>query len=171
CSCRVVDEQGRGLPPGEIGAVIHQGRGLMREYYNNPQATREAVRNGFFHTGDLGKFDEDGYLYIVGRIKEMINRGGEKVYAPEVEQVLCQNPAVLEAAVVGVPHEVLGEEVKAFVVCKNGFEITEKDLMEYCHSKLAHFKTPKTIEFRAVLPKSSMGKVLKHELVSGNYPK
>ena len=164
-SFRVVDEQGRDLSPGETGEIIHQSKGLMREYYNNKEANQESMKNGWFSTGDLGKFDEDGYLYIVGRIKEMISRGGEKVYAPEVEQVLCWHPAVTEAAVVGMPHEILGEEVRAYVVLKKGAQVTEEELIAYCDGKIAHFKTPKTIEFRTEFPRNSMGKILKYEMV------
>jgi len=162
---RVVDEKQRDLPSGQIGEVIHQSGGLMREYYNKSEATRKAIKNGWFYTGDLGKMDDDGYLYIVGRLKEMINRAGEKVYAQEVEQVLLQHPAVVEVAVIGISHEVLGEEVKAFIVLKKGAQVTEEELIAHCKGKLAHFKIPTKIEFKTEFPRNSLGKILKYKLV------
>jgi len=137
----------------------------MREYYNKSEATRKAIKNGWFYTGDLGKMDDDGYLYIVGRLKEMINRAGEKVYAQEVEQVLLQHPAVVEVAVIGISHEVLGEEVKAFIVLKKGAQVTEEELIAHCKGKLAHFKIPTKIEFKTEFPRNSLGKILKYKLV------
>lgn len=147
--------------PGEIGI---RSSGLMREYHKNPEATREAVRDGWFYTGDLGKMDRDGYFYIVGRIKDVINRGGEKIFAPEVEEVLMSHSAVQDAAVTGIPDPVLGEEIKAFVVKKPDAGVTAEQLGRHCQEKLASFKVPKHIEFVSELPKNAMGKTLKYLL-------
>ena len=133
------------------------------------QETRRTIKNGWLYTGDLGKMDEDGLLYIVDRKKDMINRGGENVYPVEVEEVLYQIPGLLEAAVVGIPHEVLGEVPKAYVVVKEGETLTEADVISYCSSNLAKYKVPVEIEFLDELPRNASGKVLKHTLRTSNY--
>lgn len=161
---RVVDSAGTDVQPDAPGEILIRTPGLMREYFKNPAATREAVRDGWFHTGDLGKLDRDGYLYIVGRVKDVINRGGEKIFAPEVEAVLMSHPAVQDAAVVGTAHPVLGEEVVAFAVKKPGMEVGAEELRLHCQGKIAPFKIPREIEFRAELPKNAMGKTLKYML-------
>jgi len=163
---RVVDEKGSDVSPGEIGEIIYQSPGLMRAYYRNPQATEKAIRNGWYYTGDVGRLDQDGFLYIVGRNQDIINCGGERVYPVEVEEVLFKHPAVLDVAAIGVPHATLGQEVKAFVVLKEGNQVTADELIAYCQkANLPLYKIPGKIEFRKTLPKNSMGKTLKNELI------
>jgi long-chain acyl-CoA synthetase len=158
----VVDEHDRPLPVGEVGEVIARGPNIMRGYYNMPEETREALRNGWLHTGDMGRFDEDGYLYIVERKKDLIIRGGFNIYPRDVEEVLSSHSAVIEAAVVGIPSERLGEEVKAFVVRRS--PVDAETLMAYCREALANYKTPSRIEFIETLPRNAVGKVDKKEL-------
>jgi len=163
---RVVDEKGSDVPTGEIGEIIYQSPGLMQAYYRNPQATAKAIRNGWYYTGDLGRLDQDGFLYIVGRSKDIINCGGKRVYPVEVEEVLFKHPAVLDVAVLGVPHATLGQEVKAFVVLKEGNQVTADELITHCQkAKLPPYKIPGKIEFRKTFPKNSMGKTLKNKLI------
>jgi long-chain acyl-CoA synthetase len=136
----------------------------MKGYYNRPEATDEAMRHGWFHTGDIGRIDADGYVTIVDRKKDMIIRGGFNVYPREIEEVMLTHPAVSMVAVIGVPDERLGEEVKAFVVRKPGADITDRALMEWCREQMAAFKYPRLIEFRDALPVGATGKILKREL-------
>ena len=161
---RLVDSSGEDVPPDIPGEILIRTPGLMREYFNNPAATREAVRDGWFHTGDLGKLDREGYLYIVGRVKDVINRGGEKIFAPEVEEVLLSHSSVQDAAVVGVPHPIFGEEIKVFIVKKPGAKVDAEAIRAHCEGKLAPYKIPKEVEFRPDLPKNAMGKTLKYLL-------
>jgi long-chain acyl-CoA synthetase len=164
---QVWDGEGRPLPPGQdhVGEVVTRGLHVMKGYLNNPEATEQVFSGGWFHTGDLGYFDEDGFLFIVGRIKELIIRGGYNVYPAELEDVLHAHPAILEAAVVGMPDDRLGEEVKAVVVLRPGASLTAPELIEYCKERIAAYKYPRVIEFRAALPRNALGKVLKDELV------
>jgi long-chain acyl-CoA synthetase len=136
----------------------------MKGYYKRPEATAEAFRNGWFHTGDIGRRDEEGYIYIVDRVKDMIIRGGFNVYPREIEEVLMTHPAVSLAAVVGVPHERHGEEVKAYVILKVEASITESDLIAWSKANMADYKYPRVIEFRETLPMTATGKILKSEL-------
>lgn len=136
----------------------------MKGYLKDEDETRRAIRNGWLYTGDLGRLDADGLLYIVDRKKDMIIRGGENVYPVEVEEVLYQIPEVLEAAVLGVPHEVLGEVPKAYVVMKEGKSVTDVEVLDYCAKQLAKFKVPAEVEFMAELPRNASGKVLKQAL-------
>jgi long-chain acyl-CoA synthetase len=122
------------------------------------------MRSGWFHTGDLAYMDADGYVFIVDRIKDLIIRGGMNIYPREVEEVLYTHPSVMESAVIGVPDEVMGEEVKAYIVMKEGMAATDEDVREFCSSRLARYKTPKYIEFVQALPKTTTGKILKREL-------
>jgi long-chain acyl-CoA synthetase len=161
---RCVDDQGRPVPVGERGEVIIRGPNVMKGYYNRPDATEEAMRNGWFHTGDIGTLDEDGYLAIVDRKKDMILRGGFNVYPRELEEVLMTHPAVSLVAVVGVPDERLGEEVKAYVVRKAGATLTEDELLSWSRDQFAAYKYPRQIEFRDALPIGATGKILKREL-------
>jgi long-chain acyl-CoA synthetase len=163
----VWNAEGKALPPGRenIGEVVTRGLHVMKGYLNNAQATADAFADGWFHTGDLGYFDEDGFLFIVGRAKELIIRGGYNVYPLEVEDVLRAHPEVVEAAVVGVPHERLGEEVMAVVVPHPGAAVTAAELIAFCKERIAAYKYPRVIEFRAELPKNTLGKVLKDELL------
>ena len=138
--------------------------GRQREYYRDPAATEQTWSDGWLHTGDLGRLDGDGYLYIVGRKKEVIIRGGNNVYATDVEAVLLEHPSVLEAAVIGVPHEVLGEDVAAFVVLRHQGETGAEALRAFCEERLADYKVPRQIRFLDELPRNATGKVLKHRL-------
>lgn len=159
---RIVDENDQPVPTGEVGEVIARGPNIMQSYYNMPEETAAALRNGWLHTGDMGRFDEDGYLYIVERKKDLIIRGGFNIYPRDVEEVLATHPAVIESAVVGVPSERMGEEVKAFVVTRTPVEA--EALMAHCREKLANYKTPSQIEFLEALPRNAIGKIDKKEL-------
>ena len=161
---RCVNDDGRPVAAGERGEVVVRGPSVMKCYYNRPEATEEATRGGWFHTGDIGMFDEEGYLAIVDRKKDMILRGGFNVYPRELEEVLITHPAVSLAAVVGVPDERLGEEVKAFIVRKPGAAVTEDELIAWGREQFASYKTPRIIEFRDSLPVGPTGKILKREL-------
>ncbi|MEU8239001.1 long-chain fatty acid--CoA ligase [Actinoplanes missouriensis] len=163
---QIWDPDGRRLPAGRehVGEIVTRGYHTMRGYHGKPQATAEAFQGGWFHTGDLGCFDEDGYLFVVDRKKELIIRGGYNVYPREVEEVLHRHPGVLMAAVVGVPDDRLGEEVKAFVVPRPGPAPDRAEIIGYCRDRLAAYKYPRLLEFRDSLPLSGAGKVLKKEL-------
>ena len=164
---RIFDDSDRELGPRQVGEIVLRGPNIMKGYYKNETATRDAFRSGWFHTGDLGYRDEDGYFYVVDRKSDMIIRGGENIYPREIDEVLYQHPAVNDAATVGVPHELYGEEVKSFVVLRNGQKATEQELIEFCVERLADFKCPKSIEFVEDIPKGPTGKLLKRELTSG----
>jgi long-chain acyl-CoA synthetase len=163
---RCVDEEGRPVPAGERGEVVVRGPSVMKGYYNRPEATEEVTRNGWFHTGDIGVFDSDGYLSIVDRKKDMILRGGFNVYPRELEEVLLTHPAVSLAAVIGVPDPRMGEEVKAFIVRKPGASVTEEMLVDWCREQFASYKYPRIVEFKDSLPIGATGKILKRELKS-----
>ncbi|MGB9904036.1 MAG: class I adenylate-forming enzyme family protein, partial [Desulfotomaculales bacterium] len=162
---RIINEQGEDVPVNEVGEIVVRGPNVMKGYYQDPRATEEAFFCGeWLRTGDLGRFDEDGYLYIVDRSKDMIISGGENVYSQEVENVLCANEKIAEAAVIGVPDEVYGEVVKAVVVPKPGVKITEQEVIDFCRERLAGFKRPRSVVFVESLPKSSANKVMKRVL-------
>ncbi len=161
---KIVDEKDGELPPGQVGEIVIKGAGVMKGYWNKPAETAEAVRNGWLHTGDIGYADEDGYLYITDRKKDLIIRGGENVYPKEIENILHEHPQVLEAGVIGIPDPVYGEAVKAFVVLKTAGAATEEDLMNFCREHLPTYKRPKTIQLMDSLPKSAVGKILRREL-------
>ncbi|MBX6378331.1 MAG: long-chain fatty acid--CoA ligase, partial [Clostridia bacterium] len=161
---RVVDDEGRELPPGQAGEVVLRGPKVFKGYWNDPEATAAAIRDGWFHTGDVGFLDEDGYLYIVDRKKDLIISGGENIASSEVERVLYEHPKVLEAAVVGMPDERWGEVPKAFVVLRPGEAATAEEIMDFCRGKLARFKVPKAVQFIDALPRNPSGKVLKRVL-------
>jgi long-chain acyl-CoA synthetase len=162
---RILDPEGRQLPAGEIGEICVKGANVMKGYWRKPEATAEALRGGFMHTGDLGYLDEDGYVYLVDRAKDMIVSGGENIYCVEVEAALYLHPAVLEAAVFGIPHDEWGEQVHAVVVLKEGQTSDPDQLIEHCKSRIASYKCPKTLTLRReALPKSGAGKILKREL-------
>jgi long-chain acyl-CoA synthetase len=148
----------------EVGELIVQGPGVMKGYLNRPDATAEAVVDGWLHTGDMARIDAEGYITIVDRKKDMIIRGGYNVYPREVEEVLFEHPAVFEAGVYGIPHADLGEEVAANVVLNPGSDITAEDLREFVRARLAPYKYPRIIRLVQELPKSHTGKVLKREL-------
>jgi long-chain acyl-CoA synthetase len=161
---RIVDEHDQELPPGVVGEVRLQMPGRQREYYKDPAATAETWRDGWLVTGDLGKLDEDGYLYIVGRSKDVIIRGGNNVHATDVEHVLVRHDGVKEVAVVGGPHPVLGEDVVAFVVLQPGAEVTAEELRAFGLEQLADYKVPRQFVFVDELPRNATGKVVKPEL-------
>jgi long-chain acyl-CoA synthetase len=165
-SVQIWDDDSRPLPPGadHVGEVVLRGMNIMTGYHNNPEATAKAFAGGWFHTGDLGYIDEDGFLFIVDRIKDLIIRGGYNVYPREVEEVLYAHPAVAEAAVIGVPDPKMGEEVRAIVAVRPGQSVTEAELIEFVKERAAAYKYPRTIEFRDSLPKGATGKILKKEL-------
>ena len=158
---RIVDDQDRDLPVGEVGEVICRGPNVMKGYYKDEEATREVLRGGWLHTGDLARRDEEGFLYIVDRKKDMIISGGENIYPREIEEVLFNHPKIEEAAVIGVPDPLWGESVKAIIVLKRGETMTEEEVIEYCKGHLASYKKPKWVEFMEGLPRNPSGKVLK----------
>jgi long-chain acyl-CoA synthetase len=160
----IIDDEGHELPPGEAGEITMRGPTLMDSYHRLPDATREALVDGWLRTGDVGRKDEDGFVYLVDRKKDMIIRGGFNVYPAEIETVLYDCPDVLEAAVVGVPHRTLGEDVCAVVALRPGGTATQASLEELCIERLADFKRPRTYRFVEALPRNAMGKVLKREL-------
>jgi fatty-acyl-CoA synthase len=158
---RMVDDQGRDLPTGEVGELICRGPNVMKGYYKNKQATREALQGGWLHTGDLARMDEEGFIYIVDRKKDMIVSGGENIYPREIEEVLYHHPKIREAAVIGVPDQIWGESVKAIVVLKKGETMREEEVIEYCKNHLASYKKPRSVVFTEDLPRNPSGKVLK----------
>ncbi len=160
----VVDDLDRPLGAGQVGEIVIRGENVTKGYYKNPQATAEAFRGGWFHSGDLGYYDEDGYFTIVDRKNDMIIRSGENIYPREVEEVLYSHPAVKDAACTGVPDDLYGEEVVAFVVLKDNTQIGEEDIISFCSNRLAAFKCPKQIKILAQIPKSSSGKLLRRKL-------
>jgi long-chain acyl-CoA synthetase len=160
----IMDPDDQQLPAGEHGEICIRGPNVMLGYHGMPEETAKVLRGGWLHTGDVGYLDEDGYLFIVDRVKDMIIRGGFNIYPHDVEAVLAQHPAVAESAVVGVPDPVYGEQVEAFVIRRFGVEATEDELMEFCRERLAKYKTPSRITFVPDLPKSQVGKILKRVL-------
>jgi long-chain acyl-CoA synthetase len=161
---RVVDPLGADVATGEVGEIAIRGHNLMKGYWRREQATREAVPDGWFRTGDLARQDEDGYFFIVDRKKDLIIRGGYNVYPREVEEVLYEHPAVVEAAVVGIPHPTHGEEVGAAVVLKPGAEATPAELQAFCKERVAAYKYPRHVWVEAALPKTATGKLLRREV-------
>ncbi|TDT34401.1 long-chain-fatty-acid--CoA ligase [Naumannella halotolerans] len=160
---RLVDEQDNDVPEGEIGEITIRGENVMKGYWNKPEATEVAMRGGWFHTGDLARRDADGFIFIVDRKKDMIIRNGYNVYPREVEEVLYTHPDVVEAAVVGVPHPVHGEEVAAMVTLREGSAATEEEIVDYVKERVAAYKFPRIVRFGG-LPKGPTGKILKREI-------
>ena len=158
---RIVDESMNDVPQGEVGEIIYRGPTMMKRYYNNPEATEEAFKGGWLHSGDLVWMDEEGYIYVVDRKKDMIISGGENIYPKELEEVLYTHPDILEAAVVGVPDADWGESVKAFIVMKPGEQLTEQEVIGYCQQHISSYKKPRIVEFIDVLPRNASGKILK----------
>ncbi len=161
---KIADDNGNELPTGEIGEILVKGENITPGYFKNEEETKKAIQNGWLHTGDMGRVDEDGYLYIVDRKKDLIIRGGFNIYPRELEELITRHEAVSEVAVVGVPSERMGEEVVAFVVKKPRVDVTEEDIIEYCQDKLAKYKTPRRVLFVRTLPKNAVGKTLKQQL-------
>jgi acyl-CoA synthetase (AMP-forming)/AMP-acid ligase II len=163
---RIVDESSQNLAPGKIGEILLKGPNVVDGYWKNPEATRATFRDGWCHTGDLGRIDEEGFLYIVDRKKDMIIRGGENIYCVEIENVLKSHTDVFEAAAVGKADKVFGEQVMAYIVPRPGVKITEDDILDFCDEHLADFKVPKYVEFVAELPRNAAGKIDKRALRS-----
>jgi len=161
---KVLDDDGNDVDQGEVGEIVIKGHNVMKGYWNREEATAEAIRDGWFHSGDMGKIDEDGYFFIVDRKKELIIRGGYNVYPREVEEVLYEHPAVREAAVLGFPHDEMGEEVGAAVALKEGEDVDEDELKAYVKEQVANYKYPRRIWFVDELPKGPTGKILKREI-------
>jgi long-chain acyl-CoA synthetase len=161
---KLVDDDGKEVDAGEVGEIVIKGHNVMKGYWNRPDATEEAIKDGWFYTGDMGKIDEDGYYFIVDRKKELIIRGGYNVYPREVEEVLYEHPAIQEAAVIGVEDEKMGEEVGAAVVLKKGEELSEDELRDYVKKEVANYKYPRKIWFCDELPKGPTGKILKKDI-------
>jgi long-chain acyl-CoA synthetase len=162
---QIQDEQGQPLPRGQIGEVCARGGQMMREYWNKPEATAAAFQGGWYHTGDAGYLDPDGYLFLVDRVKDMIVTGGENVYSAEVESAISTHPGVAQVAVIGIPHETWGEAVHAIVVPRPGAEVSPETVIEHARAAIAGYKVPKSVELRAEpLPLSGALKVLKRDL-------
>ena len=161
---RIVDEDGNDVPQGEVGEIAIRGHNIMKGYWERPDATAEAIRDGWFHSGDLGRVDEDGYFFIVDRKKDMIIRGGYNVYPREVEEVLYEHPQIREAAVLGVPDEQWGEEIGAAVVLEPGAELAPAEISAYVREAIAAYKYPRVVWFIDELPKGPTGKIVKREI-------
>jgi crotonobetaine/carnitine-CoA ligase len=163
--CRVVDESGKEVPPGTVGELVVAGVpgvSLMKGYFKNDQATSDALRDGWLHTGDQAVMDEEGWFFFVDRKKDMIKRAGENVSASEVEETLKRHPAVFDAAVVGIPDPVRDQAIKAYVILKEGAAATGGELIAWCHAHLSAFKVPELVELRDAFPRTSVGKIQKH---------
>jgi len=161
---KIFDESDTELRPGEVGEIVVRGKNVMKGYFKMPDETAEALRGGWLRTGDMGCVDEDGHLYIVERKKDLIIRGGFNIFPKDIEEILYKHPAVAEAAVVGKPDELMGEEVFAYIVLKTDAEASGEELIEYCRSHLAKYKCPSRVEFLDSLPKTPIGKIQKKEL-------
>lgn len=161
---RIFDDKDRELGPREVGEIVLRGPNIMKGYYRDEAATREAFRSGWFHTGDLGYRDEDDFFYVVDRKSDMIIRAGENIYPREIDEVLYQHPKIKDAATVGIPDPIYGEEVRSFVVLREGEQASEQEIIEFCRERLADFKCPKSILMLEDIPKGPTGKLLKREL-------
>jgi long-chain acyl-CoA synthetase len=161
---RIVDDQDRDVPLGEVGELLVKGPNVSTGYYKLPEETAGTFRNGWLYTGDMARMDKDGYLYIVERKKDLIIRGGFNIYPRDLEEILYQHPAIKDAVAIGVPDPVMGEEIKLYVVLKEGTKTTTGEILHYCQGQLAKNKWPKYIEFLSALPRNPMGKILRKEL-------
>jgi acyl-CoA synthetase (AMP-forming)/AMP-acid ligase II len=161
---KVVDDEDKEVADGSLGEIVLRGENILKGYFKNPAATERAFRNGWFHTGDVGYRDSDGFFYIVDRKSDMIIRGGENIYPREIDEVLYQHPSVAAAAAIGVPDPLYGEEVAAFIILKDGQPATEEEVVNFCRERLADYKCPKTVRFVKEIPKGPTGKLLKREL-------
>jgi long-chain acyl-CoA synthetase len=161
---RVVDDRDHDVPTGEVGEIIARGASRMLGYWKRDDVNAEVLRGGWMHTGDMGAFDERGFLYVMDRKKDMIKTGGENVYSPEVESMIMSHPEVQETAVIGLPDPKWGESIRAIVVRRPGAELSEDELIDYCRKRMTHFKCPSSIVFADALPKGGTGKVQKNVL-------
>jgi acyl-CoA synthetase (AMP-forming)/AMP-acid ligase II len=165
---RIVDEEGADVPRGDVGEIVYRGPTVMQGYHGKPEATAEAFAGGWFHSGDLVREDEEGFIYVVDRLKDMLISGGENVYPAEVERALVEHPAVAEVAVVGVAHPRWVETPLAVVVASPGVEVEAEELIEHCRGRLAGYKKPAAVVFVDELPRNAAGKVLKRDLRDAN---
>ena len=161
---RVVDAEGKDISVGEVGEIIVKSEAMMKGYWKLPRESAKKLKGRWLHTGDLGRFDEDGYLYIVDRKDDMIISGGVNIYPREVEEVLYQHPSVLEASVIGVPDDYWGEAVKAIIVLEERAHASEEEIIQFCKERIAGYKKPKSVEFWSELPKNPQGKILKRAI-------
>ncbi len=161
---RIVDDNNRDVKPHTVGEIVVQSKQVMVEYWQKPEETSSVMAEGWLHTGDMAYYDEEGYIYIVDRKKDMIVTGGENVYPREVEEVLYSHPAVSEATVIGVPDDLWIERVHALLVLKQGQQATDHEIIQFCKEHLARYKAPKSVEFVESLPKNPQGKILKREI-------
>ena len=161
---RIVDDDGDDLEPGDVGEIIVQSKGIMQELWRKPDETLNTVVDGWVHTGDMGRYDEQGYIYIVDRKKDMIISGGENIFPREIEEILYQHAAVAEAAVIGIPDPYWVEKVHAVIVLKERTSTKAEELVAFCKDRLAGYKAPKSVEFVDTLPKNPAGKILKRQL-------
>ena len=161
---RIWDDECNDVPLGEVGEFVYWGPSTPLEYYKNPQATEEAFRGGFFHSGDLVKQDKDDFIFLMGRKKDMIVSGGENIYPSEIEEVLADHPKIIDSAVIGLPDPKWGESVTAVIVLRDKESMTEKEIIDYCKENLASYKKPKSVKFVKELPRNPSGKVLKYKL-------
>jgi acyl-CoA synthetase (AMP-forming)/AMP-acid ligase II len=161
---KIIGQDGKEVEAGQVGEIIARGPQIMKGYFKDPKATAEKIKNGWYHTGDLGRFDEEGYLYVLGRADDMVISGGLNVYPSEVETVLLHHPKVQEAAAVGIPDSSRGQVLRAIVVLKHGEKATPQEILSFCKERLASFKMPRQLEFRDSLPKLSTGKIAKRQL-------
>ncbi len=161
---KIVDEEGNACPPGVTGEIIGRGPTVMKGYHKLPAETARAIRDGWYHTGDMGYFDDHGYLFIADRKTDMIISGGENIYPREVEEAILEMEGIMDVAVIGVPDDAWGEAVKAVIVKRPGSDVTEDEVIDHCKHCIASYKKPKTVDFVETMPRSAMGKILKHEL-------
>ena len=161
---RIVDDDDHEVATGTIGEIVVRGDVVMAGYWNRPEVTAETLRGGWLHTGDLGMMDENGYIYLLDRKKDLVISGGNNIYPREIEEALLKHPAVYEVAVIGVPDPLWGESVKAIVALRPGSTATAEELIAFCQVHLASYKKPRTVEFIPQLPKNAYGKILKREL-------
>ena len=161
---KIIDQDGKEVEVGQRGEIIARGPQIMKGYFKDPEATAKKIKNGWYYTGDLGRLDEEGYLYVLGRADDMIISGGLNVYPSEVETVLLDHPKVQEAAAVGIPDAKRGQVIRAIVVLKHGETATRREILSFCKERLASFKVPRQLEFKDSLPKSSIGKIVKRQL-------
>ena len=165
CELKVIDPEGRTLGVNEVGELCGRGPNVVKGYWNKPEATADTFRDGWVHTGDLARIDEEGFCFIIDRAKDMLIRGGENIYCVEVENVLYEHPAIMDAAIVAVPHRTLGEEAGAVVYLKPGMTASEDEIRKFVGAKLAAFKVPvKVVFWQETLPRNANGKILKVEL-------
>jgi acyl-CoA synthetase (AMP-forming)/AMP-acid ligase II len=164
---KIFDKEDNELPPGKIGNIVTRSDLVMKGYWRNPEATEATIRGGWLDTGDMGSLDDNGYLFIMDRSKDMIISGGENIYPREIEEVLIQHPAVREVSVIGVPDAKWGEAIKAVVALVPDHRVTEQELIAFCRENIASYKKPKSVDFVEELPKNNYGKILKRELRAG----